>query len=81
MKVIKDHNSGVTFHHGGTGGAAIVDAFAHGDHRVPQGAQVVESKYCQACGNNFLRAAGSQDKYCRRCHALPTMSALTQAIH
>jgi hypothetical protein len=53
----------------------IRDALAMADHCVPANAIVCDNKICQACGQNFLRVRGSEDRYCRRCHAKPTLVA------
>ncbi len=36
-------------------------------HRVPLGALVLDAKYCELCGCNFLRRAKSKDRYCSKC--------------
>jgi len=36
-------------------------------HRVPLGAVVLDAKYCEFCGCNFLRRAFSEDRYCSNC--------------
>lgn len=36
-------------------------------HRVPFGALVLDAKYCELCGGNFLRRKQSKDKYCSQC--------------
>ncbi len=45
-------------------------------HRVPVGAMILDAKYCEFCGCNFLRRARSRDRYCSRCLvAIPTLNA------
>jgi hypothetical protein len=39
-------------------------------HRVPFGAMILDAKYCELCGRNFLRKARSKTRYCSKC--LPT---------
>jgi hypothetical protein len=36
-------------------------------HRVPVGATILDAKYCELCGRNFLRRARSDDRYCSKC--------------
>ena len=36
-------------------------------HRVPDGAMILDAKYCELCGRNFLRRAQSTDRYCSKC--------------
>jgi len=36
-------------------------------HRVPLGALILDAKYCELCGCNFLRRKQSKDRYCARC--------------
>ena len=36
-------------------------------HRVPLGALVLDAKYCEFCGCNFLRRKQSRDRYCPQC--------------
>jgi hypothetical protein len=36
-------------------------------HRVPKGAMILDAKYCEWCGCNFLRKAQSQTRYCSQC--------------
>jgi hypothetical protein len=36
-------------------------------HRVPVGAMILDAKYCEFCGRNFLRKARSRDRYCSKC--------------
>lgn len=36
-------------------------------HRVPFGALVLDAKYCELCGCNFLRKKQSKDRYCSQC--------------
>jgi hypothetical protein len=36
-------------------------------HRVPAGAVVLDAKYCELCGCNFLRRKQSKDRYCSKC--------------
>jgi ribosomal protein L37AE/L43A len=36
-------------------------------HRVPFGATILDAKYCELCGRNFLRRAQSDDRYCSKC--------------
>ena len=43
-------------------------------HTVPVGAMILDTKYCELCGCNFLRRATSQSRYCSNCW--PTISAL-----
>ncbi len=40
-------------------------------HRVPVGATILDAKYCELCGRNFLRRVPSDDRYCSKC--LPTI--------
>jgi hypothetical protein len=35
-------------------------------HRVPLGVLILDVKYCELCGCNFLRRVG-KDRYCSRC--------------
>ena len=39
-------------------------------HRVPAGAKVLDAKYCEWCGCNFLREAMSTYRYCSECWPL-----------
>jgi hypothetical protein len=34
---------------------------------VPVGAIILDTKYCEFCGCNFLRRARSKDRYCSKC--------------
>ena len=34
----------------------------YGAHRVPVGAMILDAKYCEMCGCNFLRRARSRDR-------------------
>jgi len=43
-------------------------------HRVPAGTMILDAKYCEWCGCNFLRIAQSQTRYCFQC--LLTIPAL-----
>jgi hypothetical protein len=43
-------------------------------HRIPVGAMILDAKYCEWCGCNFLRQAQSETRYCFRC--LLTIPAL-----
>jgi hypothetical protein len=43
-------------------------------HRVPVGAMILDAKYCEMCGCNFLRRARSKDRYCSKCR--PTILML-----
>lgn len=36
-------------------------------HTVPLGAMIVDTKYCELCGRNFLRKAQSKNRYCSKC--------------
>jgi len=36
-------------------------------HRAPLGAVILDAKYCELCGCNFLRRAESKDRYCSTC--------------
>ena len=36
-------------------------------HRVPFGAMILDAKYCEWCGGNFLREAQSTTRYCSQC--------------
>ena len=45
-------------------------------HRVPFGAVVLDAKYCEFCGCNFLRRKQLKDKYCSTC--LLTMLTVNQ---
>lgn len=36
-------------------------------HRVPLGALILDAKYCELCGCNFLRRVQSKDRYCSGC--------------
>jgi hypothetical protein len=36
-------------------------------HKVPIGAVILDAKYCEFCGCNFLRRTQSQDRYCFNC--------------
>ena len=36
-------------------------------HRVPLGALILDAKYCELCGYNFLRRLRSRDRYCSKC--------------
>jgi len=40
---------------------------------VPLGVEIMDAKYCEWCGRNFLRQAQSAVKYCPTC--LPTILA------
>jgi hypothetical protein len=45
-------------------------------HEVPAGARILDSKYCEWCGCNFLREAKSADRYCSKCWpAILTLNA------
>jgi len=45
-------------------------------HRVPVGAMILDAKYCEFCGRNFLRRARSKDRYCSNCLlTIPTLKA------
>ena len=37
------------------------------NHRVPLGALILDAKYCELCGCNFLRRKQSSDRYCCGC--------------
>ena len=57
-------------------------------HRVPVGAMILDAKYCEFCGCNFLRRARSKDRYCSKCLlTIPTLNAqkaekpVSQLIH
>ena len=57
-------------------------------HRVPVGAMILDAKYCEFCGCNFLRRAQSKGRYCSKCLlAIPTLNArkaekpVSQLIH
>lgn len=39
-------------------------------HRVPAGAKILDAKYCEWCGCNFLREAKSASRYCSKCWPL-----------
>jgi hypothetical protein len=39
-------------------------------HRVPAGAKILDAKYCEWCGCNFLREAKSSNRYCSKCWPL-----------
>ena len=45
-------------------------------HTVPLGAMILDAKYCELCGRNFLRKAQSEDRYCSKCW--PTILTLNQ---
>jgi hypothetical protein len=45
-------------------------------HRVPIGALILDAKYCEYCGCNFLRRMQSKDRYCSKC--LLTILSLTR---
>ena len=36
-------------------------------HRAPLGALILDAKYCEMCGCNFLRRAQSKNRYCSKC--------------
>ena len=36
-------------------------------HQVPLGAVILDAKYCEFCGCNFLRRSQSPDRYCFTC--------------
>jgi len=45
-------------------------------HRVPVGAMILDAKYCEMCGCNFLRRGRSKDRYCSKCLlTIPTLNA------
>ncbi len=45
-------------------------------HRVPFGAMILDAKYCEFCGRNFLRRARSKNRYCSKCLlTFPTLNA------
>jgi hypothetical protein len=57
-------------------------------HRVPAGAMILDAKYCEMCGCNFLRRARSRDRYCSKCrptiltlNAQRTEKPVSQLIH
>jgi len=39
-------------------------------HTVPLGAKILDAKYCEWCGCNFLREAKSANRYCSKCWPL-----------
>jgi hypothetical protein len=39
-------------------------------HRVPAGAKILDAKYCEWCGCNFLRETKSPNRYCSKCWPL-----------
>lgn len=46
-------------------------------HRFPVGAMILDVKYCEFCGRNFLRRTQSKDRYCSKC-LLTTLSLPVQ---
>jgi hypothetical protein len=45
-------------------------------HRVPVSAMILDAKYCEFCGRNFLRKARSKDRYCSNCrHTILALNA------
>jgi hypothetical protein len=66
---------------GGSGGEVLQDAMSASDHRVAPGAVVGDLKICEGCGTRrFFRPRGSDDRYCKGCHASPTFFAVEFAI-
>src|SRR2546425_5456391 len=41
--------------------------YEYKSHRVPVGAMILDAKYCEMCGRNFLRRAQSKNRYCSKC--------------
>jgi hypothetical protein len=37
------------------------------NHRVPLDALILDAKYCELCGRNFLGRKQSRDRYCSGC--------------
>ena len=57
-------------------------------HRVPVGAMILDAKYCEMRGRNFLRSARSKDRYCSKClltvltlNAQRTEKPMSELIH
>ncbi len=36
-------------------------------HTAPLGAMILDTKYCELCGRNFLHKARSKNRYCSKC--------------
>jgi hypothetical protein len=58
------------------------------NHRIPVGAMILDAKYCEFCGCNFLRRAQSKDRYCSKClltfpalRAQETEKLLSELVH
>jgi len=61
--------------HTATPGRSYLIARRHGlrdyeTNRVPAGAKILDAKYCEWCGCNFLREAKSASRYCSKCWPL-----------